>query len=613
MEKGQIEKLFNSQQYSNAIKLLDPKGSSHWSDVVRLRCLRALGQKDQAVEHARSLLDKLKSDKSAYSVSESEKSEQHRFIALVFAEFGHAAQACEIMQSLCENASSDEGSATPALHREYAFALSSNDQLDDAEEQLNIAIAAEPSNANSYAQLGRIYCRTGRVLEGYNCYSRASVIEPNNSTYIQRLVYWSNYLERTTQRSNYQLSQLWSKKAFPKNQAGTNTWRTADPDKTLKVAFVSSDFCAHAVSFFIIPLLKGLQSDKSISVVAYSTTQSPDHITEKVEALCDVWRDSSKLNNKELAAQIGADQIDILVDLNGHTSGNRLAVFSKHVSPIQMSWLGYPSTSGLKSMTYRITDEVADPEGRNDGFYSEKLLRMPNGFLCFEPHENAPEIALASSTSKKGIRFGSFNNLAKISSQTLDAWAQAMHAVPDSTLYLKRQQLIHNNARDHIINEFKERGIDENRLILKTSKAKIEQHLAEYNQIDIALDTSPYNGTTTTLEALWMGVPVVSLTGNTHASRVSASILHRLNLDHLVCKNNLAFAKAVKELSDDKKALNNLRSSLRETMSKSSLMNVQQFSDAFSKVLRQQWQAWCTERNIEHGLHIPNKIPGAAK
>jgi len=151
-----------------------------------------------------------------------------------------------------------------------------------------------------------------------------------------------------------------------------------------------------------------------------------------------------------------------------------------------------------------------------------------------------------------------------------------MHAVPDSTLYLKRQQLIHNNARNHIINEFKERGIDESRLILKTSKAKIEQHLAEYNQIDIALDTSPYNGTTTTLEALWMGVPVVSLTGNTHASRVSASILHRLNLE-------------------------------------SSLMNVQQFSEEFSSMLRQQWQAWCTERNIEHGLHIPNKIPGAAK
>ena len=146
MEKGQIEKLFNSQQYSNAIKLLDPKGSNHWSDIVRLRCLRVLGQKDQAIEHAQNLLDNLKSNKSAYAVSESEESEQYRFIALVFAEFGHAAQACEIMQSLCD-ASSNKGNTTPALHREYAFALSNNDQLDDAEEQLNIAIAAEPSNA----------------------------------------------------------------------------------------------------------------------------------------------------------------------------------------------------------------------------------------------------------------------------------------------------------------------------------------------------------------------------------------------------------------------------------------------------------------------------------
>jgi len=429
--------------------------------------------------------------------------------------------------------------------------------------------------------------------------------------FIQRLVYWSNYLERTTQRSNYQLSQLWAKNAFPNNQAGSNTWRTADPDKTLKVAFVSSDFCAHAVSFFIKPLLNGLRKEKTITVTAYSNTKTPDKITAEIEKLCDVWRDSSKLTDKELAAQISADQIDILIDLNGHTSGNRLAIFSKHIAPIQMNWLGYPSTTGLKSIAYRITDDIVDPEGSHEKFYSESLVRLPNSFLCYEPYENSPEVS--PSDNKGVIRFGSFNNLAKISSQTFDLWAQALIAVPNSTLYLKRQQLIHKNARNNVINEFRKRGISEERLILKTSKATIEQHLNEYNNIDIALDTSPYNGTTTTLESLWMGVPVITLGGETHVSRVSASILHRLELTNLVCRNGQEFAKKAKELSENHKALSELRKNLRLKMQNSSLMNKNLFTQEFSTMLRKQWQDWCTERNIEDGLQSPTKILGASK
>ncbi len=614
MNRSQIEKLFNSRQYSELLTELDPDGSSHLNDTIKLRCLRALGDREPAVENAARLLSDLNSNSTPYKLSDLERGEQLRFIALVFSEFGKAKDACDIMQQLCKKESS-----TPALHREYAYALSNDDQFDKAEEQLIAAIAGEPNNANSHTQLARIYCRTGRVQLGYNSYTRAATLEPENPTYLQRLVYWSNYLERTTQRSNYQLSQLWASKAFPKNQAGSNTWRTANPDKELKVGFVSSDFSAHPVSFFITPLLRGLAKDKSIKVAGYSNTKNPDHITDKIQNLCDIWRDSSHKTDKELAAQIGADQIDILIDLNGHTSGNRLAVFSKLVSPLQMSWLGYPSTTGLKSIGYRITDDIADPEDSSeqntsnspDRFFSEKLIRMPNGFLCYEPHEKAPKIA--ASDNHGVIRFGSFNNLAKVSSRTIDAWAQTLHAVPNSTLYIKRQQLIHKNARDHIIHEFQKRGIEENRLILKTSKAKIEQHLNEYNHIDIALDTLPYNGTTTTLEALWMGVPVITLAGNSHVSRVSASILSRLNLSGLACKSIHDFAAKAKELSENPKTLTELRKALRQTMKKSALMNEKQFAEEFSSLLRKQWQEWCTERNIEDGLQSPNTLLGAAK
>ena len=599
MERSQIETLFNSRRYAEVLSQLPNDGSSAWDDTVRLRCLRAMGDRDSAIEKAQSLFELIDNQATPYSLSGAERDEQLRYIALVFSEFGRAEQACTIMQSLC-----DAKPNIAALHREYAFALNNCDKLDDAEAQLKTALSLQPNNASSYAQLARLFCRTGRIQEGLHNYSRAATLEPNNATYTQRLVYWSNYAERTTQRSNFQLARLWASKAFPANQAGTNTWRTADPDKTLKIGFVSADFCAHAVSFFITPLLKGLQSQNSYHVTAYSNTHKPDHITETIKPLCDVWRDCAQQNDKALAAQISADQIDILIDLNGHTSGNRLAVFSKHVAPIQMNWLGYPSTTGLKSIGYRITDSIADPEDLHDDFYSEQLLRLPNGFLCYQPLATAPDIAQIDDND--AIRFGSFNNLAKLSSQTYDAWAAAMHAVPNSTLYLKRQQLIHENARAHVINEFAERGIDQSRLSLKTSKAKIEQHLNEYNAIDIALDSSPYNGTTTTLEALWMGVPVISLSGNTHASRVSHSILHRLNLGGLACGNVREFANKAKELSDNAELRQTLRNSLRDTMRNSSLMNEQQFTQEFTTALRQQWHQWCHQRNIEEGLEAPN-------
>ena len=607
MERSQIESHFNSGQFTKALQGLESYVESQWRDTTRLRCFRAMGHGKQALKWANELHQRLITNSVPYKLNTSKRNNQLRYIALVFSERGQAKKACDIMQSLCDNSPD-----VPALHREYAFALTNDSQLDLAEKHLIIALKLQQNNANSHAQLGRIYCRTGRVNDGYSSYSKAATLEPDNPSYIQRLIYWSNYSELTTQQSNYQLTRLWANKAHPGNQAGTNTWRTANPDRQLKIGFVSSDFCAHAVSFFIVPLLEGLNRSQ-FHVTAYSDTKKADGVTESIKDLCDLWRDSSKIKDTQLAAQISADQIDILIDLNGHTAGNRLNVFAKHVVPIQVSWLGYPSTTGLRSIGYRITDRIADPTGLNDQFFSETLLRLPSGFLCYKPLSTAPDIAATDNGGN--IRFGSFNNLAKISSLTLDAWAAALHAVPNSTLYLKRQQLINDNSAHFFINEFAERGIGADRLILKTSKAKIEQHLDEYNNIDIALDTSPYNGTTTTLESLWMGVPVISLMGQTHASRVSASILQRLNLNELATKSVVEFAHCAKELSSSDDKLDELRSGLREKMRNSSLMNNSQFAREFGNTIRSQWRDWCHKRNVEEGLEkaTDTSVIGVAK
>ncbi len=552
----------------------------------------------QALEFAEELKTSIDNRSENDPMTRSERNNQLRYIALVYSENNKANDACEIMASLCK-----QSPDVAALHREYAFALSHDHQLDLAESALIRALKLEPKNAKSHAQLGRIYCRTGRTEAGYNCYARAATLEPANPSHIQRLVYWSNYLDETSQQSNYQLTQLWSKRAFP-NKQDNNTWKAADPNRQLKIAFVSADFCAHALSFFIVPLLEGLNRE-DFHILAYSDTKKADHVTESIKQLCDRWRDSSSIDDAQLAKQILTDQVDILVDLNGHSVGNRLGVFAKHVAPIQLSWLGYPSTTGLKSIAYRITDRITDPVGLNDEFFSEKLLRLPNGLLCYKPLEAAPDIK--PNEDSDHIRFGSFNNLAKVSSLTFDCWTAALLAVPNSTLYIKRQQLSNQNSAKYFIQQFIDRGISKDRIILETSNAKFEQHLNEYNQIDIALDTTPYNGTTTTLEALWMGVPVISLMGQTHASRVTASILHRLNLSGLATKTVIEFAERAKELAQIKETLADLRFGLRKRMRESSLMNNRQFAFEFGNTVRSQWRDWCDQQKTEKNLETPTE------
>ena len=579
MKRSEIEKHLANADYKIALEKLSDYGPSVWRDTAELRCLRALGQRHEALRLAEKFA------RESNLVGDPERNDRARYIALVLTEQGQAKRACEIMADLCLKSPN-----VPALYREYAFSLATDLRLDEAEYNLRKAISLRPTNASSHAQLARVYCRTGRVDKGIKSYFRAAILDPDKENFLQRLAYWTNFVDSTTQQSNYQLARLWAAKAHPTSTANAKTEHIANPDKVLKLGFVSGDFCSHAISFFIFPLFKGLDR-RSFSITAYNDTRKIDKVTGAIRDLCDFWHESSKLTDSELAAQVETDQIDILVDLSGHKGTNRMGMFAKQSAPIQLSWLGYPSTTGLDSIQYRITDQIADPKGPADKYFSEQLLRLENGFLCYEPLATAPDITERAADSP--ICFGSFNNLAKISSLTLDCWAAVLRAVPNSILYLKRQQLVNQSAQEYLIHEFKLRGVRPDRLRLKTSKAKIEQHLDEYNEIDIALDTTPYNGATATLEALWMGKPVITLSGNTHASRVSASILNRLELDDLVCHSVDEYALAAAKLAADSQLLRDVRSSLRSRMAQSALTNKMQFGHEFGEALRTVWQQWC--------------------
>ncbi|WP_189400599.1 O-linked N-acetylglucosamine transferase, SPINDLY family protein [Arenicella chitinivorans] len=586
-DRSQIESFFKRGQYRQALNGLEQAEPSAWRDTTRLRCLRAMGQGADAVIFANELYETLRNQATEYKINTSKRNNQLRYIALVFAEQNQADEACGIMQELC--AQSPE---VPALHREHAFALTNADRSDEAEQALNRAIDLQPTHANSHAQLARIYCRSGRVKAGYNSYSMAASLDPENPNYLQRLIYWSNYSELTTPQSNFQLTKLWVQKAHPGNQKGSNTWRTANANRQLKIGFISSDLCANSVSCFILPLLEGLDR-KQFHITAYNDTKKTDGVTDLIRTQCDNWHDIARNSDPALSKLIASDQIDILVDLNGHGTGNRLGVFSRHVAPIQLSWFGYPSTTGLKSMDYCVTDRIADPIGITDDFYSESLIRLSNGFLCYKPTGNAP--AIKPTPSDGVVRLGAFGNLAKISSLAMDCWAAAMHAVPNSVLVLKRPQLASQNAQRFFLKEFAERGIQSDRITLDHEKARIEQRLDAYNQIDLALDTTPYNGTATVLEALWMGVPVISMVGQTHASRVSASILERINLGGMATKSVTDFAQRVLEFSELGENTLEARQSLRTRMQNSALMNTPQFGREFGNALRGKWQLWCDD------------------
>jgi len=589
VDRSQIEHLLQCRRYADAYKALGVLAPSAWKDTYQIKCIRALGRHQEALKMAEEMYSALKEDLTGYPVTTSDRNNLLRQIALIYAESEKTGKACQILQVL-----SQKKPDAAALRREYAFALICDDQLDKAEEQLDIALELEPGNASSHARLASLYCRTGRVEAGCSGYSRAATLDPDNHHYTQRLVYWSNYSERTTQQSNFQLAKLWAKRCYPEQPKllpnSTGNPRNSNPDRPLRVAFSSADFCAHAISFFVTPLLRNLDHD-AFTLYAYSDTSTTDRISDNLRDLFVYWWDSSEFSDDDLTEQIREDQIDILIDLSGHTTGNRLGVFARRAAPVQVSWLGYPATTGLDNMDYRISDRIVDPIGLNEQYYSEELVRLNTGFLCYEPLPSAPDIA--PTDGGEVVRLGSFNSLSKISSTCLDAWAAAMHFIPKSTLYLKRKQLSNVGTRNSVAHQFEIRGIDPERVRMETSKPTIEEHLIEYNHIDIALDTSPYNGSTTALEALWMGVPVVTMFGNTHASRVSASILKRIELGRLACKDIPEFCSRVKELNNDPALRKELRQNLRGTMRKSALMDHEQFGKDFGYALQTLWRDWC--------------------
>ena len=351
----------------------------------------------------------------------------------------------------------------------------------------------------------------------------------------------------------------------------------------LRVGYVSPDFRRHAVASFFEPLLAHHDRNR-FEIVCYFNHLGADEVTARLRGMAGEWRDSVRWSDEELAARIRDDGIDILIDLAGHTSWNRILTFARRPAPVQASWLGYPGTTGLSAMDYRITDWEADPEG-SESLSSERPLRLPHSYFCFQPQAQAQEGGALPAAASGRVTFGSFNNAAKAGPETLDLWCEVLKAVPGSDLVLKHKAFGDPQVQQRIRTRFAERGVEAGRILMSGWMRDQGSHMMAYHGIDIALDTFPYNGATTTCEALWMGVPVVSLSGRTQPSRMGRSILAAAGFPEWGASSPAHFVQIARSLSESVEDLSAHRAGLRTRIKESALTDAQSFSRAFEQCL----------------------------
>lgn len=389
-----------------------------------------------------------------------------------------------------------------------------------------------------------------------------------------------------------------------------------DPDRVLRVGLISPDFCRHAVSYFIEPLLEQWDR-KQVHITLYSCGEQHDDYTKRLQAKGDQWRDLRGQSDETAIAQIQRDEIDILIDLAGHTAGNRLPVFASKPAPIQATYLGYYGTTGLKEMDYWLTDPVLHPPKQDDTDpASEERWRLGRCYVSYRPLPDAPDIVAPPCTKSERFSFGSFNQSRKITLQTARQWMAALQSVPGSNLVLKSKNLGESTEQQRVREMFSQLGLEQERLMLLGHSPSVKEHLAAYGKIDVALDTYPYTGCTTTADALWMGVPVLTVAGRSMVSRQAASVLTGAGHPEWICQNTTELEAKAKLLAQDALKLADIRASLREQVANSALLDSKSLARCTEGAFRQWWQRWLEQNNWHQqkgDTKAAWRIPSAAK
>ena len=478
------------------------------------------------------------------------------------------------------------------LHYNLGNALKDKGLLDDAAASYSAALRIKPDYAEAHGNLGIVLMGQGRLDEAAAAYTEAVALKPDDADTYSNLLFCQNYDASRTPEQLFDTHRQWDARYGATALRPANYANDRTPERRLRIGYVSPDFRTHSVAYFLTPLMEA-HDRQAVELFCYAEVIRPDSITAHLRELSDRWLSTVGLSDDALAARIQADGIDILVDLAGHTAHNRLRVFARKPAPVQATWLGYSNTTGLSAMDYRIVDAVTDPPGAADASASETLLRLADGFLCYAGAKHAPQPAQPPCLANGFVTFGSFNNPAKVSAATFDVWVQLLTRLPDARLLLKGKPFADAATGASFLARLRERGIDDKRVELLGWVPDSLSHLALYEKIDIALDPFPYNGTTTTCEALWMGVPVVTFRGDRHSGRVGASLLSQAGLSDWIAGSLDDYVATALNLARDPQALNALRSSLRARLGASSLCDGPGFARTMETAFRAMWRHWC--------------------
>ncbi|HQX27214.1 MAG TPA: tetratricopeptide repeat protein [Alphaproteobacteria bacterium] len=467
-------------------------------------------------------------------------------------------------------------------------------QYEEALECYEKSLVLQPGTDETYNNISGTLKNLGRLEESMACCRKAMELAPHKSWIYSNLLLAMIYSAEVTPEDLLAETQKFDEKHARPALRTRELVRDPEPDRKLNIGYVTADFCKHPVNYFFEPLLS-LHDHAQFEIYAYANLEREDEITERLRKKFDHWHDIAFMDDDAVADLIEKDRIDILMDISGHTRGNRLMVFARKPAPVQVTWLAYPATTGMQAMDYRITDSYAEPPGMTEQYNVEKLWRLPEIFCCYQAHENSPPVTGYPLFEDNGyITFGCFNNFAKVTDPVLETWGKIMAQVPDSRLMLEIPGINLPAFRANVEERLKRHGIPLERTVLER-RIKSNQFVL-YNEIDIALDPFPCVGGTTSMDTLWMGVPFVTLAGKHFGARMGVTILTNAGLQELIAENREEYIKIAVDLATNRARLKTLRHDLREKIATSPLMNQQSFTRNMENAYREMWRKYCAEK-----------------
>ena len=480
------------------------------------------------------------------------------------------------------------GSGSAGAAHNLGLLLKTQNRLDEAEHAFEQALALDPNFADASVGLGTLYLQTRRAREAEPMFRTALSLKPDHWEAASNLLFSLNFRDDLT-ASTIHREHMSVVEGLERGRPPVHVPRRCENGaRKLRIGYVSGDFGHHPVGLFMRPVLANHDRER-FEIHCYCNNELDLDLTRELKASSDRWRDITSLSDDQVAALIRSDGIDILVDLSGYTAGSRLPVFTQRPAPVQASWLGYLNTTGLRSIDYRISDRYADAPGFSEHLYSEKLLRLPHSQWCYRPVYQVP-LSATRNDDAAPVVFGCFNQFAKISDACLALWCEILKQVPGSQLRVIG--VASQSAENAFRNRVESHGVDPRRIAMG-ARLGIHEYFAAIGNVDVALDTFPYNGATTTLDTLWMGVPVVALAGSTAVARSSFSILNSLVAPELIATSSADLIARNVALATDVDFRRTLRRSLRSRLESSPLMDAQGFTRSLEEGFQTMWRDSC--------------------